>query len=319
MKFSPRVLWAIMLIFGGLIAFLQIQQRVVQVAPEIWIGFFVVITVLGLIGYYHSDWKDWNWLFPVGIAIGLAVSLVFAFNRVNKPYVAAPLFAGLLIPFGAVYWSDRTRHWWALIPGGVMLFLTVMSLVVDSNGGPWLGGLALFMVALIFLAVYLTGTKRVWALLVAYILAVLGIAPFMIVQGQGAEWGASYYGAVLFFAVALPFFAVYLRNPARWWAIIPAGALATLGIVAALAISGVIRPQSEGGNVLALLLVGTAATFAIPGWRHAKNWAKIVALVLVLSASASIFFFGQMQIIGALTLFVLGAFLLVSALRRKPV
>src|SRR6185436_11864633 len=171
----------------------------------------------------------WGWLFPAGIFGGLAVTMALATSKVDSAAVGSPLFFGLLIPFAAAYLTDRTRNWWALIPGGVMLFLALTTLLVDNVGGEWIGSMFLFLIGLSFLIVYLNNRTRTWALLVAYILGVLGIAPAM---ASGGGDTAAYFGSVFLFAIALPFFNLYFRSADKWWAIIPAGVMTTLSVIA---------------------------------------------------------------------------------------
>ena len=52
------------------------------------------------------------------------------------------------------------------------------------------------------------------------------------------------------------FGAVYVREPANWWALIPCGVMLTLSLVVAL------PPAWEGMPVAAVLFLGLAATFA---------------------------------------------------------
>jgi hypothetical protein len=127
---------------------------------------------------------------------------------VGTAAVATPLFVGLLIPFAAAYLTDRTRNWWALIPGGVMHFLALVTLLVDTVGGEWVGAMFLLMIGLAFLAVYFNNRTRLWALLVAYIFGVLSIAPMLAAFGEMA----AYFGSVFLFAVALPFFVIYFAR-----------------------------------------------------------------------------------------------------------
>jgi hypothetical protein len=206
-----------------------------------------------------------------------------------------------------------------LIPGGVMLFLALTTLLVDSAGGEWVGALFLFMIALSFLIVYLNNRSRTWALLVAYILAVLGIAPLMSIGGRDAE----FYGPIFLFAVALPFFVVYFRSPENWWAIIPAGSVATIAIIATLAIAGIIennRPTFvSAGLANALLMGGLAATFAVLWLRHGKLWAKTVTFALVVVGVASIFFASYAEIFWPVAIILLGIYLFYTALRPKAV
>ncbi|HET7142746.1 MAG TPA: hypothetical protein VFI68_01895, partial [Anaerolineales bacterium] len=251
--------------------------------------------------------------FPVGIFGGLAVTTAMAMNNMNSASLGSPLFFGLLIPFIAAYLTDRSRNWWALIPGGVMLFLALVTLFVDSTRGEWIGSLFLFMAALSFLMVYLNNRTHIWALLVAYILGVLSIAPAMASGGKTA----AYYGPVFLFAVALPFFIVYFRGADKWWAIIPAGVLTTLSVIAALSIVGFIRNENQGGYANAILMFGLAATFAVVWLRHARAWAKVVTIVLAALAVASIFFAIYSEILWPLAIILAGGYLLYTALQPK--
>jgi hypothetical protein len=274
---------------------------------------FAIISLAAVVEYALSGWRQWGWLFPAGVFGGLALVITLAVNDVDSAAVASPLFFGLLIPFIAAYLTDRTRNWWALIPGGVMLFLAFTLLIVDSAGGEWVGVMLMLMFALAFLVVYLTDRARTWALLVAYIFGVISLAPMLAAIGDTA----GYFGSVLMFAIALPFFIVYFRSPDNWWAIIPAGALSTVGVVVALAIAGVINDSTSAGYVNAFLMAGLAATFAVLWLRHHRDWARIVTVILAILSVASVFFFGYYEMFWPVVFIVGGIYLLYLALRPK--
>jgi hypothetical protein len=307
--------WGVLLIGAGALALAQQMGYFGQISDQIWVWVFALVSLLALLNYALSSWRQWGWLFPAGIFGGLAVTIALAINHVDNAAVGSPLFFGLTIPFAAAYLMDRSRNWWALIPGGVMLFLALTTLLVDTAGGEWVGALFLFLIALSFLAVYLNNRTRTWALLVAYIVAVLGIAPLMAIGGRDA----AYYGPIFLFAVALPFFILYFRSAQNWWAIIPAGSVAVIAIVAALAIAGLIENANEGGLANALLMGGLAATFAVVWLRHAKPWAKIVTIVLAAVAVASAFFASYSQILWPVAIILVGIYLFYTALRPKAV
>jgi hypothetical protein len=310
--------WGVLLIGGGLLALADQMGYINTFSPQVWIIVFAAISVLALVSYALSGWKQWGLLFPAGGFGGLAAIIALAEANVDSAAVASPLFFGLLIPFVVAYLSDRVHNWWALIPGGVMLFLALTTLLVDSTGGEWIGALFLFMIALSFFVVYLNNRTRTWALIVAYILAVLGIAPLMSTGGRDA----AYYGPIFLFAVALPFFYVYFRSPENWWAIIPAGAVTTVAVIAALAIAGFINEDGRGGLVSegianAILMGGLAVTFAVVWLRHAQPWAKIVTIVLAVMAVASVFFATSSQILWPVAIILIGIYLFYTALRPR--
>lgn len=306
--------WGLLLIGAGVVALAQQMGYIDEFTdPRVWIGIFTAVSLLAFLNYALSGFRQWGWLFPAGVFGGLAVTITLATNRVDSAAVGSPLFFGLIIPFAAAYLTDRARNWWALIPGGVMVFLALTTLLVDSAGGEWVGALFLFMIAISFLLVYLNNQTRTWALIVAYATGVLGLAPLMSMGGRDA----AYFGPIFLFAVALPFFFVYFRSEANWWAIIPAGALTTIAIIAALAIAGFIRDQNEGGYANAFLMGGLAVTFAVLWLRHAKPWAKIVTIALALVAVASVFFATYSQIFWPVAIILVGVYLFYTALRPR--
>ena len=314
MKVSKSgIFWGMLLIAGGVLALGQKMGYIDRLSPQVGMYSFAAISLLALGMYMLSGWKDWGWLFPAGVFGGLAVTTALAISNVDSAAVGSPLFIGLTIPFAAAYLTDRSRNWWALIPGGVILFLALVTLLVDSAGGEWVGALFLFMIALSFLFVYLNNRTRTWALLVAYIIAVLGIAPLMATGGRDA----AYYGPIFLFAVALPFFILYFRSVENWWAIIPAGSVTVGALIAALAIAGLIRNENAGGYANTLLMGGLAATFAVIWLRHSKPWAKIVTIVLAALAVGSVFFATYSQIFWPVAIILGGIYLLFTTLHPR--
>jgi hypothetical protein len=309
---KSSLFWGILMIGGGALALLDQLGYIENLSPTLWIFVFAAVSLLGFVSYATSGFKQWGWLFPAGVFGGLALIIALATNNVNNAAVASPLFFGLLLPFVAAYFTDRTHNWWALIPGGVMLFLALTTLLVDNVKGEWVGAMFLLLFGLAFLAVYLTDRARIWALIVAYIFGVLSIAPMLAAGGEMA----AYFGSVFLFAVALPFYVLYFRSVNNWWAIIPAGSLTVLGIIAALAIAGWINDATSGGYVNAFLMAGLAATFAVLWLRHNRPWAKIVSIVLAVIAVASVFFVSYYEIVWPVVIILGGVYLLYTAVRK---
>jgi hypothetical protein len=93
-----------------------------------------------------------------------------------------------------------------------MAFLAFMMLAVENLGGEWIGAGLFFFLSLAFLLVYLGKRTRLWAALVAYVLFVVGIVPVLALTPR-----PELAGIMVLFAVGLPFLAVYLSSPERWW------------------------------------------------------------------------------------------------------
>jgi hypothetical protein len=318
MKVSKSSLfWGILLIGFGLFALMQTLGYEVPQQPIIWAYIFGGISLLSLIFYFVDGFRAWGWLFPAGIFGALSFMMVMVSNNVDNAAMVAPLFLGIGLPFVVAFFIDRANNWWALIPAGIMLFLGLLMLVVDTANDEWIGTWLLFTISLSFFVVYLTNrSTRTWALLVAYIMFVVSLAPAMsVVDGDLA----AYFGSVLLFAIALPFFVVYFSSRDNWWAIIPAGVLTTVAVIATLGISGWIHDKESGGYSNAILMGGLAVTFAIVWLRHAKAWAKIVTIVLAALAVTSVLFAAYTEMLWPLAIIVVGAYLLYLGLRRKPV
>jgi hypothetical protein len=310
------LLWGSLLIGGGMLALARQLGYIDDFSPLVWVGIFAAVSLLALVNYISSSWTQWGWLFPAGVFSGLAVTAALASANIDNAAIASPLFFGLILPFAAAYLTDRSQNWWALIPGGVMTFLALTTLIVDSTANDeFIGALFLVMIAAIFLLLYLNNRARIWALIVAYAIAVLSIAPLMSMGGRDAE----YFGPLFLFAIALPFFVVYFRSVENWWAIIPAGALTITSMVAALSISGIVPFEWEDAFMTALMMVGLALTFAMVWLRHDKPWAKIVTLLLAALAVLSFFFINYYQVLWPVVIILAGIYLFYTALRPKAV
>jgi hypothetical protein len=311
--------WGLLLIGAGAVALAQQMGYIERFTdPQFWIWVFALVSLVAVIEYAMSGWKQWGWLFPAGVFGGLALVITLATNDADSAAVATPLFVGLLVPFAAAYLTDQKNNWWALIPGGFMLFLALVTLLVDTVGGEWIGAMFLLLIGLVFLAVYLNNRTRTWALLVAYIFGVISIAPMLASGGDDA----AYFGSIFLLAIALPFFVVYLRSAENWWAIIPAGVMTTLSIIAGMAIAGWINDGGSGGFVgpgwvNALLMGGLAATFAVVWLRHRKDWARIVTIILAVLGVASVFFFSYYEIFWPVAFILGGLYLFYTALRPR--
>ena len=195
-----------------------------------------------------------------------------------------------------------------------MLFLVLTTLLVDKVAGEWVGSLFMLLLALSFLVVYLNNRTRAWALLVAYIVGVLSIAPAM---ASGGGQVSAYYGVIFLFAIALPFFVIYFRSAEHWWAIIPAGVVTTLTVITAFAIAGLVRNENQGGYANAILMSGLAVTFAVVWLRYAKAWAKVATIILAVVAIASIFFVSHANVFWPVAIILGGIYLFYTALRPK--
>ena len=158
--------------------------------------------------------------------------------------------AGLV--FLSVFASNR-EHWWALIPGFVLLAVGAIILLdtyAPGGLGEMAGVIMLGAIGLAFLLVYLVNRDNWWAIIPAGVMGTLAVISGLSQVLTGFETGGIFFlGLGLTFALVaiLPTPEGQMR-----WAFIPAGILFMIGLLltaATSSLSGIIWP-------LALILFG---------------------------------------------------------------
>ncbi len=140
--------------------------------------------------------------------------------------VWAAVMAGVGLAFLSVYLSDRTNLW-ALIPAYVFAAIAgVIALMTIGFPEGLVAAYVMMAIALPFYVVYLRNRAHWWALIPAYAMTALAVLVLFPVRLMRGELVAAY----VMFAIALPFLYVYVRNRQHWWALIPGGIMATIGI-----------------------------------------------------------------------------------------
>ncbi len=132
------------------------------------------------------------------------------------------------LAFYALYATDRTKKG-LLIPSYVLLAIAglLVLLEFDILRGDVVALYALMAIAVPFLYTYLRDRRAWWALIPAYVMfAVAGLIGFESIGIFEGNTEVSY----IMFAIALPFIFVYVRDTRNWWALIPGGIMAIIGI-----------------------------------------------------------------------------------------
>jgi hypothetical protein len=117
-------------------------------------------------------------------------------------------------------------------------------------------------------------------------------------------------------AIGLPFLAVYLLSPARWWAIIPAGVLLTSAVIAAASLLPGFYTIDEN-LISAFALAAFAGVMVLVWLRHHQDWAKYIAALAGIATVAELLG-SEPHSYGALVVIFLGIFLLARGLRPLP-
>ena len=173
-----RLVWGVALIAVG--AFFLAQQSGLLGAVQFpfWAFAFGLVGLIFLVTFI-SDRRQWWALIPGFILLGAVMLIVNDQNEFVTAQQAGALFLfSIGLPFLLIFLVDR-RQWWALIPGGV---LTVIALITFVSGGDVSGqvmaAVMLFGLAAVFAVLRLVTRSSPymgWATWVAVILAVIGV------------------------------------------------------------------------------------------------------------------------------------------------
>jgi hypothetical protein len=171
---------------------------------------------------------------------------------------------------------------------GVLFLLLNLGILAPAESAIWAVVLALSGSA--FLAAFWRARERWWALIPGCTLLSIGVligldefAPSL----AGAAGGALVLGGM-----SLSFWAIYLTDRARWWAVIPGGVL--LSLVAIVILSQYLPGQELGW----VLFLGLALTFGLvyllPAGERRNRWAIYPAAAMLLMALLLLATMGQM-------------------------
>lgn len=153
--------------------------------------------------------------------------LIESFTEIGAwVWVAALAVAG----FGvyAVYTTDRSERWllivsYALLAIALMVALITLDILRDS----FVATYVLTAIGGVFLYIYLTERTHWWAVIPAYILLAIGVMVGLIEVGILED---NLIAAYVLLTIATPFFVVYARDTKQWWALIPGGIMAIIGL-----------------------------------------------------------------------------------------
>jgi hypothetical protein len=191
-----------------------------------WAGIFAGAGLLVLLVYLTDRSSTWP-LIPAYVLLAIAGLLaIVAWNLLRDEAIATYVLVAVAVPFFAVYLRDRTQ-WWALIPGYVMLVVAAIVFFSETGGIPdsLVGTLVLVSIGLPFLIIYLRDRGQWWALIPAYTMFSVGA----LIPLAELNINENLVAAYVMFAVALPFWVVYLRDREKWWALIPGGIMVVIG------------------------------------------------------------------------------------------
>ena len=306
------LLGVLLLLAGGLIL-AQNLGIIPEFTSNVWILGFAGLSILFFGAYFASGLKSWPWLFPACILGGLGMTVALGEAGIENAIVAAPLMLGCALPFLGAYLVDRPRNWWALIPGWVLLVITLLLVLVDSVSGELVAALVLLSIAVPFLVIYVLDRTKKWALIPAFVLAAVGFIPLLASAVPG-----EFIGAYVMFMISLPFFLLFFSSQENWWALLPAGATASVG--ALILLVGVDWPGMEDTVPVGAMLLGLAATFWVLWLRRQSagtDWARYPAIGLAIFGILLIVLGGGMGYFWPVLLILGGAAILFIGIRSR--
>lgn len=171
-----RILWGLLLIAGGIIFILNITGYI-SIGDYQW-AIILGLGGLAFLSVFIFDRRQWWALFPsFGLLIGAAVLfLETAFPQLPGDIGGVIATGGIGAAFLIIFLIN-IQNWWALIPAGVLLSISVGLLTNTLIPSVDVGGVFLIGLGLTFGVIGLLPTEQGrmrWAFIPALVLIVIG-------------------------------------------------------------------------------------------------------------------------------------------------
>ncbi len=189
-RLSGRAWWGILLILLGLLFLLQELQIVGNAFQYLGMGVMFAAGV-GFLWVFVTNHKQWWAVIPgLGLLALSFASLESALSLFPGADWGGPAFlGGLGLAFWLVY-ARQQEHWWALIPGGVLLTLGVVAGLeewgLEIGGGVFFLGLGLTFVLVALLPSRDHDTR--WSWIPGAVLLLLGLTQVTAVGSEILEY-----------------------------------------------------------------------------------------------------------------------------------
>lgn len=183
------------------------------------------------------------------VLILIGVLLVMDLYIELSPWVWAGVLAAAGLAAFGLYFTDRSDK--SMLLATYVLWtiaLLVIFVTLDILRDDAIAFYVLVVIALPFLAVFLLNRAQWWALIPAYVLLAIAL---MLGLTELGILDDLLIPAYVLFTIAIPFFVVYARDRKLWWALIPGGVLAIIGIAFLIA-----EAAFEYIGALVLILIG---------------------------------------------------------------
>ena len=180
-KGNPSRLWVLQVVLGAIVLAAGVLLLLDTLFPDqipavAWSVLLLAgAAAFGFAFFWSASW--WWAAIPAGALLGAAAAPIMELDPLGSgQWTEVPFLAALSLGFWAVYLKDH-RRWWAVIPGGVLLTIAVVTGVTDAVGATITSAIFLFGLSATFVlvAVLPTGRSRHrWAWIAAGVLAAVG-------------------------------------------------------------------------------------------------------------------------------------------------
>ena len=177
-RFDVRIVGGILLVVAGVLALLQTLGILVGALAIFWAFLFGAGGLVFL--YLYLANRDHWWPLIPGLAL-LSLAAIIALDRfapqVGEAWGGVLVLGSIGLAFWAIYFTNR-EHWWAVIPGGVLLTLALVAGVSSFVGEVETGGIFFLGLGLTFglLSFLPTPQGRMkWTLIPAAVLLAMGL------------------------------------------------------------------------------------------------------------------------------------------------
>lgn len=174
---ESRVFWGVLLIAAGVLFLLQ-SLGIIQVAAIFWPAVIGVASLAFLFVFLKAPKVNW-WAAIPGFVL-LSVAAIGALDQLapgTGETWSGPLFLGsIALAFWVIYFVNP-EHWWAVIPGGVLLTLAVVAGLSSVFQGVEMGGIFFLGLGLTFALLALLPTpegRLTWSIIPAVVLLAMG-------------------------------------------------------------------------------------------------------------------------------------------------
>lgn len=190
-------------------------------------------------------------------------------------FVAPLIFAAVGVVFLALF-IRRRANWWAAIPGSVFLGLAAVITTAQLTGGAWGAAFLFVFMGAGFAAVFLREPGNWWALIPSGVMFTLAVIVALPQELQGTPTAA-----ILFLGLAATFGVLSLvpvrvdetsdHRKRMKWPLIPAGALAVMGLIFILQATVLLIPADFAFPVVMIVAGAALVVFAYLSHRDGRR------------------------------------------------